>query len=579
MDLICQSKSGTGKTLTFCSIILERISLSNSGLSKQDLTPQAIIITPTREIAVQIRDFMRRIGRHYRHLTCDTFIGGVPLSLDRKTLNLGCQVIIGTPGRVLQLININSLITFNVKMVVFDEADQLFSADSFKLDVRSLLNKTPRHKQVMAFSAAYNEQRDILKEIASFMRSPEMILISNDRPSLKGVQQYFYYIDAVSKSEERKEDKSNVNEMALDRLRADHRVLSLKVEALVYVLSSVPFNQCIVFLNNKGRARDIVAALNENGFPSYNIGGDQPQKERLLAISKLREFKIRILVSSDLTSRGIDCDRVNLVINLDLPFDAETYLHRVGRTGRFGTYGLAITFVSRQRKEMGLMQHFIETLNSTITELPKELKQIANRKYLSNSMVLKTEEEKCRIEEFERNRERAKEESKKRGTESGKLREPSSVVESEYIQKERERILWEEAAKKKEESRGRGNREEKEEQKEKKKKRERELEHVAEFEDTDDGDGDGDAEPLLHRHDDADTQNMNGNGYCAPNGQHLHGVHQQQEYYPQSNQPNWSHAPYQSYHYPAQPLQTAEFYNDLNRQALKAAKCFHAMFG
>ena len=183
--------------MTFCSIILERIKLSNSGLSKQDLTPQSIIITPTREIAVQIRDFTRRVGRHYKHLSCDTFIGGVPLSLDRKTLNLGCQVIVGTPGRVLQLIDLNALITFNVKMVVFDEADQLFSADSFKMDVRSILNKTPRHKQVMAFSAAFNKEKGIMAEIAAFMRSPEMILISNDRPTLKGVQQYFYYIDTL----------------------------------------------------------------------------------------------------------------------------------------------------------------------------------------------------------------------------------------------------------------------------------------------------------------------------------------------------------------------------------------------
>eukprot|EP01084_Bolivina_argentea_P055131 101092_1 len=344
MDLICQSKNGTGKTLTFCTIILERMNLSNDNASKQDLTPQAMIITPTREIAVQIRDFIRRIAKYYKYLTCDTFIGGVPLSFDKKNLNLGCQIVIGTPGRILQLININSLITFNLKMIIFDEADQLFYADSFKLDIRNiLLNKTPKHKQIMAFSASYNQHNNVMQDIISFMRNPELVLISNNEPTLKGVKQYFCLIkNGIDEIKTENDSQlTNINNLAMKKLKYDHELLSNKVDNLLNILISIPFNQCIVFINNKNRSKDICKILNENGFPSYNIGGNQPQTERLIAMKKLKEFKIRILVSSDLTSRGIDCDRINLVINLDLPFNAETYLHRVGRTGRFGTYGLA----------------------------------------------------------------------------------------------------------------------------------------------------------------------------------------------------------------------------------------------
>ena len=301
MDLVCQSKSGTGKTLAFCTIILERITISNNDFAKQDLTPQAMIITPTREIAVQIRDFIRTIGKYYKYLTCDTFIGGVPLSYDNKNLNLGCQIIVGTPGRILQLINLNCLVTFNLKIIVLDEADQLFGEDSFKLDIKNvLLNKTPKNKQVMAFSASYNKENNILHEIASFMRNPQYILISHDKPSLKGVQQYFYSVENIKQDSKENNndddddgdiDRENITQIAMNKLKYDHLLLSTKVDSLLYILSSIPFNQCIVFINNKNRLKDICHSLNKNGFPSYNIGGDQPQTERLIAIEKLKQLR------------------------------------------------------------------------------------------------------------------------------------------------------------------------------------------------------------------------------------------------------------------------------------------------
>eukprot|EP01083_Nonionella_stella_P116165 344999_1 len=450
MDLICQSKSGTGKTLTFCTIILERINISNDNFAKQDLTPQAMVISPTREIAVQIRDFIRTVGKYYKYLTCDTFIGGVPLSYDKKNLNLGCQIIVGTPGRILQLININTLITFNINIVVLDEADQLFFADSFKLDIKNiLLNKTPKNKQIMAFSASYNKDNNIIRTIAAFMRNPQHILISNDKPTLKGVQQYFYHFqDHTNKSDETHDDTDeDITKIAMDKLKRDHVLLCNKMDGLLYILSSIPFNQCIVFINNKNRSKDICKTLNNNGFPSYNIGGDQPQTERLTAIRKLKAFDIRILVSSDLTSRGIDCDRVNLVINLDLPFNAETYLHRVGRTGRFGTYGLSITFVTLHGKEMNLLNNYIQTLNSNICKLPDDLQEIVNQNYLTHSLTLKNEEEKEQRKAFAEKREKVLSEKKDKTSEI--LREPSNIVKDIYIQKEKEKALWNAAKKKK----------------------------------------------------------------------------------------------------------------------------------
>lgn len=572
MDLICQSKSGTGKTLTFCTIILERLSISNNDSygRQQDLTPQAMIITPTREIAIQIRDFVRKIGKYYKYLTCDTFIGGVPLSYDKKNLNLGCQIIIGTPGRILQLININSLITFNLKIIVFDEADQLFNADSFKLDIRNiLLNKTPKNKQILAFSASYNKDNNIMQEISAFMRNPQLILISNDKPTLRGVQQYFCYVDNVEKKDEDTEQKNDdITKTALSRLRYDHLLLSNKIDNLLFILSSIPFNQCIVFINNKNRLKDICKILNENGFPSYNIGGDQIQTERILAIKKLKQFKIRVLVSSDLTSRGIDCDRVNLVINLDLPFNAETYLHRVGRTGRFGTYGLSITFITKDTKEIDTLNNYMQILSSKINKLPNNdtetLKTIVNQNYLNHALTLKNEQDQKQFKIFEKKREKALNTDHK----SEKLVEPSAIIQDIYIQKETERVLWNSATKK-------ATKPKKKSKKKKHKERKRndtEIEEIEEKIET--------KENLNNK----DSLNMNSNNayYNDPYYQYWNYYGYNQHHQPHSYQYGYQQAYHQSQnnYYPQQmPYTSSQRQNDLMTQALKAAKCFHAMYG
>ena len=435
MDLIAQSKSGTGKTLTFATIIFERLHFS----PKQDLTPRAMIVAPTREIAVQIRDFMRCIGKYFKWMSCDHFIGGVPLSLDKKKLSLGTQIIVGTPGRILQLIEIQSLLTFNLKVIAFDEADTLFAHKSFSLDIRSLLiEKSPKNKQILAFSASFIESKTV-DEIAAFMRNPQILMISNDRPSLKGVDQFFYFVDGPS-FDDGNRGEMDIRERAMSRMEFDHCVLSKKVDALLNVLASIPFNQCIVFINDKKRTKDICDTLKLRGFPSANIGGDQPQTQRLRAIEQLKEFKIRVLVTSDLTSRGIDCDRINLVINLDLPHDAETYLHRVGRTGRFGTFGLSITLILKGSKEADLLRNFVQTLKSQIAELPKDMKAIAKKKYLNYSLQLNEESEQKQKEIFERKRSDALTKN-----EENKLQKPSDIIKEVYVQKEQQNAAWKQA--------------------------------------------------------------------------------------------------------------------------------------
>merc|ERR1712228_364094 len=204
-------------------------------------------------------------------------------------------------------------------------------------------------------------------------------------------------------------------------------------------LALIPFVQCIVFMGDKKRTSDICEALKLRGFPCANIGGDQPQSQRLRAIEQLKDFKIRILVTSDLTSRGLDCDKINLVINMGLPRNAQTYLHRVGRTGRFGTFGIAITFITKQSKESDLLHNFVQTLNSQIRALPKNVKSIANyENYLNYSMALNDESEKKQFEVFEQKQ------SKNKNKEKIKLKKPSNIIKDIYVQKEQQNALWNE---------------------------------------------------------------------------------------------------------------------------------------
>jgi len=258
LDLIAQAKSGTGKTCVFTVIALESLLLDQN-------TTQVLILAPTREIAVQIKDVISAVGSQMNELVCHAFIGGLPVEEDKKLLKKASHIVVGTPG-----------------------IKQFY-------------------------------------QVVSFHPLP-------------------------------------------------HKTFEEKILRLLKLLSSVSFNQCLVFSNYQIRAQSLCNTLHLKGWPSVFIAGSQSQSQRLKAIEKLKEFKCRVLISTDLTSRGIDAEHVNLVVNMDVPWDHETYLHRIGRAGRFGTQGIGVTFVAKGEEEK-LFKKMEETIGVTIDALPDPIPQ------------------------------------------------------------------------------------------------------------------------------------------------------------------------------------------------------------
>ncbi|CAO3568375.1 unnamed protein product [Mortierella alpina] len=278
-------------------------------------------------------------------------IGGMPVQQDRKNLKQ-CSIVVGTPGRVRSLIDTGYLKPDLVRLLVLDEADKLME-DVFQEDVLEIAKGLGSNKQVMAFSATYDE--DLLLHLDQLVKSPVYVMLSNGTPELEGVLQY----SKLTKLDERHKASSVFMKQTL--------MMQAKFAELETLLTHVPFYQAIVFLNRRTQAADLVKFLTRKGWPALHIASGISQEERLAVMDKARKFELRVLVCSDLIARGIDIDRVNLVVNLDLPRDPETYLHRVGRTGRYGTTGLAVSIVDDAE------QTTVETLKRDFGITIKEL--------------------------------------------------------------------------------------------------------------------------------------------------------------------------------------------------------------
>ncbi|KAF8934726.1 DEAD (Asp-Glu-Ala-Asp) box polypeptide 20 [Haplosporangium gracile] len=346
LDMVAQAKSGTGKTVVFSVIAIESVlsqlpkdlltnntaSSSGSGsTSSQQQYPRAVIIAPTREIAVQIQDVIVNIlqGELNKVITCVAMIGGMPIQKDKDNLKR-CSIVVGTPGRVLSLVETGHLDTSHIRLFVMDEADKLME-DLYRDDVFKICKGLGSKKQVMAFSATYDD--DLLTRLDKLVKSPVYVMLTNGTPELEGVLQFY---KAVKLSQE--QQASSVF------MRQTH-LMEAKFAELEGIFTHTPFYQAIVFLNHTRRAADLVKFLARRGWPAMHIASGISQVDRLAVMEKARKFELRVLVCSDLIARGIDIDRVNLVVNMDLPRDPETYLHRIGRTGRYGTTGLAVSIV------------------------------------------------------------------------------------------------------------------------------------------------------------------------------------------------------------------------------------------
>ncbi|KAJ9505830.1 hypothetical protein QJQ45_010014 [Haematococcus lacustris] len=423
-DLIVQAKSGTGKTLVFSIICLSRLKRGSSAT-------QALILAPTREVAIQSEQVITRLAAQLYDLdlsqptassslalqatkipppslaaadasctaaagpgagsptgagagagggvcspvTVACFVGGLPVAGDEKKLRRSCQVVVGTPGRLVQLVGSGVLACESVSMLVLDEADALLG-DSFYCDVTWLYDNLPRKKQVVACSATFTP--DLLADLEPLMKRPQRVMMceEEEKVSLKGVRQ-FYHLLTPEQSTATAASTATTTSPAASTVTSgspggvdEREELQRKVAVLMQLLTSCSFHQAAVFCNNKPQGEWLARLLTSRGLPAAFLAAGVAQEERGAIMAAMRAFKLRLVVSTDVLARGVDLERVNLVVNLDLPRDAATYVHRVGRTGRFGTRGVSVTLLTSPLQLTQLTTWLAEVGGGSMQPLP-----------------------------------------------------------------------------------------------------------------------------------------------------------------------------------------------------------------
>lgn len=331
-DVIAQAQSGTGKTATFAIGILQKIDPSVKDC-------QALILAPTRELAQQIRSVVMAIGTHL-NVNCQSFVGGTGVREDVSRLEGGVQIIVGTPGRVYDLIQRGILRTDRLRMFALDEADEMLSK-GFKEQIYEIFQCLPKDIQVILISATMPPE--VLEVSQNFMRDPIRILVKRDELTLEGIKQF--YVD-VGRDQ-------------------------FKFETLCDLYNSLSITQAVIFCNTRKTVDDLTKRMTERDFTVSSMHGEMTQGEREGIMKAFRSGASRVLITTDLLARGIDVHQVSIVINYDIPAHLENYLHRIGRSGRYGRKGLAINFVVAEDVEVlkGIEKHY----NTQIEELPADI--------------------------------------------------------------------------------------------------------------------------------------------------------------------------------------------------------------
>lgn len=275
---------------------------------------QALIVAPTRELSMQIAYVVHSIGE-YQGIRVHACVGGTVVKEDIKVLKQGgIHVVVGTPGRIIDMMKKDFLKTNYLKLFVLDEADEMLSR-GFKEQIQSIFKFLPGDIQIALFSATLPPE--ILKLTSHFMRDPAKILVKNQELTLEGIHQYYI---AVEKEE-------------------------WKMEVLLNLYSNLDINQALIYCNTKKRVEELEKIMTEKDFTVSVMHGEMDQLKRDIVMKQFRQGTIRVLITTDLLARGIDVQQVGLVINYELPFKKENYIHRIGRAGRFGKKGTAINFV------------------------------------------------------------------------------------------------------------------------------------------------------------------------------------------------------------------------------------------
>ena len=310
-DVLGQAQSGTGKTATFTIGILNKIELSIKDV-------QAIIIAPTHELVDQISKVVKQIGSMMKGLHVKTLYGGTSVSEDAQDLRTNIpHIIVGCSGRIFDMIKRKNINMDSVRIFALDEADEMLS-NGFKDQIYNIFQFLNETVQVVLFSATL--PADVIELSKKFMRDPLHITMKAEKLNLECIKQYYI------------------------ALPNDH----IKFDTVKDLFSKISIGQCIIYVNSIKRVSDLYTSMTDEGFSVCNIHSGMTKDERDVAFKQFVSGEFRVLISSDVTARGIDIQQVSTVINFDIPKDVNTYLHRIGRGGRWGRKGTAINFVTRQ---------------------------------------------------------------------------------------------------------------------------------------------------------------------------------------------------------------------------------------
>jgi len=331
-DTIGQAQSGTGKTATFVIGVLQRIDINLRSC-------QGLILAPTRELANQIQKVALALG-DYMQLKCHCCIGGTSVREDIDKLREGQHLVVGTPGRVFDMISKRNLRIDDLLTFVLDEADEMLSR-GFKDQIYDIFKTMPPGVQVCLFSATMAPE--ILDLTGKFMRDAVRILVKKDELTLEGIRQFYV---AIEKEE-------------------------WKLDTLCDLYETLTITQAIIYCNTRRKVDYLQDQLSKRDFTISTMHSDLDQKERDLVMREFRSGSSRVLISTDLLARGIDVQQVSLVINYDLPQNMENYLHRIGRSGRFGRKGVAINFVTNP--DVRAMKDIEKFYHTQIEEMPSDI--------------------------------------------------------------------------------------------------------------------------------------------------------------------------------------------------------------
>jgi len=306
-DLIAQAQSGTGKTATFAVGTLAKLDPSINNC-------QSLILAPTRELAQQIQKVVIALG-DYMNIKVHACVGGTAVRDDIRTLSSGVHIVVGTPGRVGDMINRRALKLENIQQFFLDEADEMLSR-GFRDEIYNIFKYLPETVQVCLFSATM--PLEVMEVTKRFMRDPVRILVKRDELTLEGIKQFYIAVD--------RED--------------------WKLDTLCDLYETLTITQAIIYCNTRRKVDWLQEHMVKRDFTVSCMHGDMDQRERDIIMREFRSGSSRVLITTDLLARGIDVQQVSLVINFDLPTNRENYIHRIGRSGRFGRKGVAINFLT-----------------------------------------------------------------------------------------------------------------------------------------------------------------------------------------------------------------------------------------